>query len=109
MTAAPADGPTQLDLTAVLTSINTAYPDTEALVFRDLRLTRAEVDERTNRLADHLVAQGLGCHTERSELAWHETGSDHLAIYMHNRVEYLESMVAAWKARVAPFNVNYRY
>ena len=28
---------------------------------------------------------------------------------MHNRVEYLESMLGAWKARVAPFNVNYRY
>ncbi len=42
-------------------------------------------------------------------LAGHESGQDHLAIYLLNGVEYLESMVGAWKARVAPFNVNYRY
>jgi acyl-CoA synthetase (AMP-forming)/AMP-acid ligase II len=109
MTPVPGEGPIQLDLTTVLTAITAARPDTEALVFRDVRLTRADVDERTNRLAAHLVTEGLGCHTERAALAGHETGQDHLAIYMHNRVEYLESMVAAWKARVAPFNVNYRY
>ena len=46
---------------------------------------------------------------ERSALAGHESGQDHLAIYMQNRPQYLESMLAGWKARVAPFNVNYRY
>ncbi len=30
-------------------------------------------------------------------------------IYLHNGNEYLESMLGAFKARVAPFNVNYRY
>jgi acyl-CoA synthetase (AMP-forming)/AMP-acid ligase II len=111
MTAAPGhqEESPQLDVVSVLEAISAARPDAEALVFRGRHLTRAEVAERTNRLANHLVAHGLGCHVERHALAGHESGQDHLAIYMQNRVEYLESMLGAWKARVAPFNVNYRY
>ena len=30
-------------------------------------------------------------------------------LYLHNSNEYLEGMLGAFKARVAPFNVNYRY
>ncbi len=83
--------------------------DQECLVFRDRRLTWGEVTERTRRLANALIDGGLGCHTERSELANWESGQDHLAIYLHNGNEYLECMLGAFKARVAPFNVNYRY
>ncbi|MEY3690936.1 MAG: hypothetical protein RJB57_591 [Actinomycetota bacterium] len=84
-------------------------PDQECLVFRDKRFTWAEVTERTRRLANHLAANGLGCRTERGALANWESGQDHLAVYLHNGNEYLECMLGAWKARVAPFNVNYRY
>jgi fatty-acyl-CoA synthase len=90
-------------------AIAASRPDQDCLVFRDLRLTWAEVTERTRRLANHLVDRGLGVRTERSELAGHESGQSHLAIYLHNGNEYLESMLGAFKARVAPFNVNYRY
>src|SRR6185437_10067917 len=48
-------------------------------------------------------------HTERADLAGHESGQDHLGVYLHNGNEYLEAMLGAFKARVAPFNVNYRY
>lgn len=84
-------------------------PDEECLVFRDRRYSWAEVTERTRRLASFLNSRGLGCRTERSELEGSESGQDHLAIYLHNGNEYLESMLGAFKARVAPFNVNYRY
>ena len=50
-----------------------------------------------------------GVTTERADLAGHESGQDHLAIYLHNGNEYLESMLGALKARVASLNVNYRY
>src|SRR5215210_2350761 len=46
---------------------------------------------------------------ERPDLAGHESGQDHLAVYLYNGNEYLEAMLGAFKARVAPFNVNYRY
>jgi 3-oxocholest-4-en-26-oate---CoA ligase len=90
-------------------AIAASRPDAECLVFRDRRLTWAEVTERTRRLANFLIDAGLGVHTERSQLAGHESGQDHLAVYLHNGNEYLESMLGAFKARVAPFNVNYRY
>ncbi|MEY2401314.1 MAG: hypothetical protein QOJ08_1425 [Ilumatobacteraceae bacterium] len=90
-------------------AIAATRPDTDCLVFRDRRLTWADVTERTRRLANHLIGAGLGVHVERSHLAGHESGQDHLAIYLHNGNEYLESMLGAFKARVAPFNVNYRY
>ena len=84
-------------------------PDGDCLVFRDRRLTWQQVTERTRRLANFLNDRGYGCHTERDQLAQQESGQDHLAIYLHNGNEYLECMLGAFKGRVAPFNVNYRY
>ena len=94
---------------AVHEAIATARPDQECLVFRDRRFSWNEVTSRTRRLGNYLQSRGLGCHTERSELPSHISGQDHLAIYLHNGNEYLESMLAAFKARIVPFNVNYRY
>src|SRR4029453_14406057 len=90
-------------------AIAASRPDAECLVFRDRRLTWADVTERTRRLANYLIGFGPGGPVERSQLAGHESGQDHLAVYLHNGNEYLESMLGAFKARVAPFNVNYRY
>ena len=84
-------------------------PEAECLVFRDRSLTWSEVTDRTRRLANFLNDRGYGCHTERDILAQQESGQDHLAIYLHNGNEYLECMLGAFKGRVAPFNVNYRY
>jgi fatty-acyl-CoA synthase len=90
-------------------AIAATRPDQEALVFRDRRLTWAELTARTRRLANALYDRGLGCHTERAALAGWESGQDHLAICATNGNEYLEAMLGAFKARVAPLNVNYRY
>jgi acyl-CoA synthetase (AMP-forming)/AMP-acid ligase II len=98
-----------LSLAEVHEAIGATRPDQECLVFRDRRLTWSQVQDRTRRLANHLIAEGHGCRTERSDLAGHESGQDHLAIYLHNGNEYLEVMLAALKARVASLNVNYRY
>src|SRR4051794_6175801 len=100
----------EFNLAQVFDAIADAVPDRECIVFRDRRLTRREVNERTNRLANVLADAGLGARPEgRAGLAGHESHEDHLAIYCHNGNEYLESMVGAFKARVAPVNVNYRY
>ena len=97
------------DVATVLEAIAARQPDAECLVAGDRRLTWADVTDRTRRLANHLLAHGLGCRTERSHLAPHESGQDHLAVYLRNGSEYLECMLGAFKARVAPLNVNYRY
>ena len=34
---------------------------------------------------------------------------DHVALYLYNGTEYLEGMLAAFKLRAVPINVNYRY
>lgn len=100
---------TQFTVPAAADAIAAVIGDREFIVQGDRRLTYAQVVERSNRLARFLHAQGLGCQTERSELAGHEVGQDLLGIYAHNGPEYVEGMLGAWRARVAPFNVNYRY
>ncbi len=99
----------EFSLAEVLEAIGETRPDAECLVFGDRRLTWADFTERTRRLANHLLDRGLGCHVERSALANHESGQDHLAIYLHNGNEYLEAMLGSLKARVGSLNVNYRY
>ena len=101
--------PAVLGMAEIHEAIAATRPDQECLVFRDRRFTWAEVTERTRRLANYLAGQGLGCRTERGDLANWESGQDHVAIYLHNGNEYLEAMLGAWKARTGPFNVNYRY
>ena len=105
----PNDTATEFSLAEVHEAIAASRPDADCLVFRDRRYSWSDVTERTRRLANHLIGAGLGCHTERSKLAGHESGQDHLAILLHNGNEYLESMLGALKARVASLNVNYRY
>lgn len=97
------------NLSTVFRTVAGAVPDQEVLVWRDRRLTYAEMDRRVDGLAHFLAGRGLGCHTPRAELAGHESGQDHLGLYLRNGNEYLEGMVAGYRARVAPFNVNYRY
>ncbi len=98
-----------LNLGVIHEAIAERIPDREALVFRDRRLTWQQLCDRTRRLASVLRGHGLGCRRERSELRNWESGQDHLGLYLHNGNEYLEGMLGAYKARVAPFNVNYRY
>jgi 3-oxocholest-4-en-26-oate---CoA ligase len=90
-------------------AIAAAVPDRDAIVFRDRRIRYGQLAERSRRLANFLLARGLRVRRERPELAAHESGQDHLAIYLHNGNEYIEGMLGAFKARVAPLNVNYRY
>ncbi|MYE80291.1 MAG: AMP-binding protein, partial [Gammaproteobacteria bacterium] len=97
------------NLATVNEAIAAVIPDREAIVFRDRRFTYADFNERTRRLANVLTGYGLGCHTERPDLRDWESGQDHLGLYLYNGNEYLEGMLGAYKARVAPFNVNYRY
>lgn len=104
-----ASPPMDFAVGAVHEAIARSRPDEECLVFRDRRFTWSEVTDRTRRFANFLRANELGFHTERHSLQNWESGQDHLAIYLHNGNEYLEAMLGAFKARVAPFNVNYRY
>jgi fatty-acyl-CoA synthase len=101
--------PTQFTLAEVFDTVASVHPDRPALIWGDARFTFAEMADRSRRLGAYLRSRGLGVHTERDGLAGHESGQDHLGIYLYNGNEYLEAMLGAFRARVAPFNVNYRY
>ncbi len=84
-------------------------PERDAIVFRDRRLSRVEVGDRTRRLARFLHERGLGAHGSRAGVPGWVSTQDHVALYLHNGNEYLEGMLGSYKARCVPINVNYRY
>jgi fatty-acyl-CoA synthase len=100
---------TEFNLSDVFGTVAGAIPDQTFLVWRGRRLSYAEVDRRVDGFANYLTSVGLGAHTERDGLAGHESGQDHLGIYLRNGNQYLEAMIGSYRARVAPFNVSYRY
>jgi acyl-CoA synthetase (AMP-forming)/AMP-acid ligase II len=100
---------TQFTVPAAADAVAAVIGDREFIIQGNRRYTYAQIVERSNRLAAYLHSRGLGCHTERSELPGHEVGQDLLGIYAYNGPEYIEAMLGAWRARVAPFNVNFRY
>ncbi len=100
---------TQFTVPAVADAVSTAFPDRELVIHGQRRHTYAQVVDRSNRLASYLHSRGLGCHTERSALTGHEVGQDLIGIYAYNGTEFVEALLGAFRARVAPFNVNFRY
>jgi acyl-CoA synthetase (AMP-forming)/AMP-acid ligase II len=72
------------------------FGDREYLVCEGKRRTYAEMEERANRLAHHLAANGVG-------------PGDHVGIYAYNSVEWVETLWAVFKLRAVWVNINYRY
>lgn len=68
----------------------------EALICGDYRATYTQLDQRANQMAHYLSSQGI-------------KAGDHIGLYMYNSGEYLEAMLACFKIRAVPINVNYRY
>ncbi len=99
----------QFTIPEVAQAVSAAIPERELVIQGDRRYCYAQVIERSHRLASYLCSRGLGCHTERSRISGHEVGQDLVGLYAYNGNEFLESMLAAFQARVAPFNVNFRY
>src|SRR5689334_1784839 len=71
-------------------------PERVALIVADEPRTYAQLEERANRLAHHLQAQGI-------------KPGDHVGIYGYNSHAFVETILAAYKLRAVPINVNYRY
>jgi acyl-CoA synthetase (AMP-forming)/AMP-acid ligase II len=102
-------GSTQFNLPDVFDTVAGVHPERDCFAWGDTRLTFSQMADRSRRLGAYLRSQGLGAHRERGDLAGHESGQDHVGIYLYNGNEYLEAMLGGFRARVAPFNVNYRY
>jgi acyl-CoA synthetase (AMP-forming)/AMP-acid ligase II len=87
---------TTFNLADLFESVADAVPDRVALVAGPRRLTYAELDARANRLAHALAARGV-------------KAGEHVGLYLYNGAEFIEGMLAAFKLRAVPINVNYRY
>jgi acyl-CoA synthetase (AMP-forming)/AMP-acid ligase II len=77
-------------------SVAQAIPSSEAVVFEERRLSWSDYESQAARIAQVYVDHGLKTDAK-------------VAIYSYNSVEYLVSQFAAFKARLCPINVNYRY
>ncbi|WP_373491221.1 acyl-CoA synthetase [Parasphingorhabdus sp.] len=77
-------------------NIAESIPDKPAIIDGDKRYSWAEYENRAARVAQVLSDHGL------------EAGAK-LSIYSYNAAEYLETQFGAFKARICPVNVNYRY
>jgi acyl-CoA synthetase (AMP-forming)/AMP-acid ligase II len=77
-------------------SVAAAIPDEPAIVQGDRVVSFAEFDAAADALAAHFLAAGLAHQSK-------------VAVYTTNCPEYLIAYFAAFKAGLAPFNVNYRY
>jgi len=86
----------QFNLADLFESIVDACPDKTALVCEQRRLSYTDLDERANRLANYWQSLGFG-------------EGDHLGLQLCNGSEYIEGMLAAWKIRAVPININYNY
>ena len=71
-------------------------PDAPALIHGERVVSWGELSRRSNNLARALIARGA-------------QPGDKIAFYMRNRPEYMETLAAAFKARLVHVNVNYRY
>ncbi len=86
----------EFNLADLFECVADAVPGREALVHGSRRLTFAQLDERANRLAHHLLASGI-------------RAGDHVGLYLYNGTEYIEAALAAFKIRAVPVNINFRY
>src|SRR5437763_8306898 len=87
----------QRNLADIFGVVVDTVPDREALVCGDRRLTYAELDERATRLA-HALDTHLGIRP-----------GHHVGLQLYDSAEHVEAMLACYKARAVPVNVNWRY
>jgi 3-oxocholest-4-en-26-oate---CoA ligase len=80
----------------VYEAIAARIPERPCLVHGERVVTWGELDRRSSALAADLVGAGLGHQSK-------------VACYLHNGPEYVEAMVATFKAAMVPVNTNYRY
>jgi acyl-CoA synthetase (AMP-forming)/AMP-acid ligase II len=91
----------EFNLADLFEAVARTVPDAEALVCGSaagvsVRRTYAELDARADRVAHALSARGIG-------------RDDFVGLHLHNGPEFIEAMLALYKLRAVPVNVNFRY
>lgn len=86
----------EFNLADLFECIVDTVPDNTALVCDQRRLSYTELEQRANSLANYWLSQGIG-------------RGDHIGLQLLNGSEYIEGMLAAFKIRAVPININYNY
>ncbi len=71
-------------------------PEKPAVQVGDRKITYAELESESNKLAHFLAAEGIGA-------------GDHVGLYAKNSIEHVIALMAVLKIRAVGVNVNYRY
>ncbi len=87
---------TTYNLADVWEAVSDRVSERTAVVCGERRTSYAELEERANRLAHWMAAQGV-------------QPGQHIGLYLTSCTEYLEAMLAAYKLRAVPININHRY
>ncbi len=91
-----------LNIADIFETVVATAPGNLALVVRtgsgrdECRLTFAELDARVNQLAHVLLELGV-------------RAGDHVGCYLYDGNQYVEVVLASYKVRAVPVNVNFRY
>jgi acyl-CoA synthetase (AMP-forming)/AMP-acid ligase II len=87
---------TEFNIADLFESVADELPAREALSSGAIRCTFAELDKRANRLAHGLQQIGVG-------------RDEHVGVFAYNCAEFIEAMLACFKIRAVPLNINFRY
>jgi 3-oxocholest-4-en-26-oate---CoA ligase len=87
---------TEFNLADIFECVADELPDREAVSCGETRRSFADLERRTNRLAHGLARIGIG-------------RDDHVGIFGYNSVPFVEAMLASYKLRAVPLNINFRY
>lgn len=85
-----------LNLADVIEQMADSVPDKTAVETMDAHLTYRELDERANRVANHLLSLDVG-------------RGDHVAVHAYNCMEWVEVFIGCMKIGAVPININYKY
>ena len=86
----------KFNLADVFETVVDAVPDRVVLTYEGTGFTYRRLDELTNQAAHMFAAHGLGL-------------DDHVALFLKNSGEHVQSLIGLLKVKAVPINVNYRY
>ncbi len=87
---------TDFDIADLFECVAESVPDRPALSCGERSCTFAELELRANRLAHGLQTIGV-------------RPDEHVGLFGYNSIEFLEAMLACFKIRAVPLNINFRY
>jgi fatty-acyl-CoA synthase len=96
-------------LSPAIDVITSVVGDREAIVAPGVRRSYRDLAARSTGFGRFLTSREIGLRRERAELEPWVLGQSTVALLMSNCVEYVESMLGAYRARAVPVNVNHHY